>query len=350
MTEIEVPGNWNLDLIRQLALAQGARVLDGRSCLWVEKRKLFWESVPPHRRIQLQKREAARIFLSGAAAIRYTCDEGEAESLSSFEYVCADKNFGFGSIPDLEARRQVRRGLEACHIRRVDCEELAEDGYAINQSVFTRQRRVVDSFMSDPTKWRNYVKACALLRNIETYGAFVDGRLLGHSFGVYVDDYCYLMHTHAYGESMKLNPVKALLFTVMKAAFEKAGVNYVSFGLDSFLPLPKVDHFKVSMGFQKRRLHRRLIVNPLARPAFCAPGAWLVEKVLSRTHPGLIDDFSTFTRALREQRRSSGIAFAPATENRPGSDQAGTSLSDNRTSLIDRDTGTVATKASVDEH
>ena len=287
-----------LDVSRFVA-AQGMNSIQGESCLWVEKRKFFYESVPGHRRVRLQPGEAARVFRHGAAAIRYTCDANEGTP--SFEYVCDETNFGLASLaPD--ARRRVRRGLESCEIRAVDFQLLAREGCAINQSVFARQQRVAESVLTDELRWRRYMSICSELTSMEAFGAFIEGKLRGFSMAVYVDEYCYLFHTHAHSDYMKFSPIYALTYTVMHNAFQKPAVKCVSQGLESFLILPEVERFKLAMGFRKRVLGRRVLVNPWVRPLFSTAGAWIIEKLLRQFRPGLLQDFSTFTQALRDRR------------------------------------------------
>jgi len=285
--------------ISRFAGAQGMNSIQGESCLWVEKRRFFFESVPGHRRIRLAPGEANWLFRQGALAIRYTCDENEGES--SFEYVCSDENFSLATLaPD--ARRRVRRGLEACEIKPVGFEVLAAEGCAINRSVYSRQGRVVESSLTDQRAWMHYMTVCSELSGLDAHGAFLDGRLIGFSVTAYVDDYCYLFHTHAYSDCMKLSPIYALTFTVMQKALARPGIRNVSQGLQSFLDLPEVERFKLAMGFQKRPLGRRVEISPLARPIFSRPGAWIVGKLLNKLSPGLWQDFSAFAHALQVRR------------------------------------------------
>jgi len=285
--------------VSRFVAAQGMQCLQGESCLWVEKKKFFFESVPGHRQIRLEPGEAARLFKQGALAIRYTC--AETEGTPSFEYVCDDENFGLDSLaPD--ARRRVRRGLETCCVRPVPFETLAREGCAINQSVFTRQGRVTRSVMTDESCWERYMTICAELPGIEAYGAFLEDRLIGFSIAVYLDDYCYLFHTHAFSEFMKFNPIYALTYTVVRNALQKPEIKYVSQGLESFLVLPEVERFKLAMGFHKKPLGRRVELSPWARPLFSTPASWLVGKLLRQFRPGLWEDFSAFSTALRARR------------------------------------------------
>jgi len=285
--------------MRQLVEAQGAPSLESGSCLWVEKRKFFFESVPPHRPIHLRTRDAARLFVHGAAAIRYTCEE--SEGTSSWEYICDTPNYDFASLAE-DARRRVRRGLESCEVERIDCDLLAREGREINRSVLEKHGRDMQSFLTDEARWKKYMAVCAHLPFVEAYGVFVKRRFCAFSLAAHVDDYAYLLHTHAHTEYLKYSPMNALFFTVTKALLETPGVRIVSQGLESFAERPDLERFKLAMGFRKRALGRRVIVHPFARPIFSKPGAWLAGKVLASLKPGMEDDFATFAEAVRRRR------------------------------------------------
>jgi hypothetical protein len=285
--------------IHRLAAAQGSRVFEGDSCLWVEKRKFFLESVPPHLPVHLEFREAARLFLRGAAAIRYTCSE--KEGTPTFEYICDDRNYGLDSLA-ADARRRVRRGIDSCAVEQLDFDRLAQEGCAINRSVLSRQGRSVHSFLTDESMWKSYMAVCQSLPFVEAYGALAKGKLCAFTLTVLVDEYAYLLHTHSHSDYLKFSPMNALFFMVTKTMLGRPSVNCVSQGLESFALRPDLERFKLAMGYRKRELTRRVVVNPLARPIFSRSGAWLMEKLLKRIKPGLMEDFSVFARALRSRR------------------------------------------------
>ncbi|HME13017.1 MAG TPA: GNAT family N-acetyltransferase [Candidatus Acidoferrum sp.] len=278
--------------------AQGLPVFAAQGSLWVEKRKFFYESIPQHRRVHLRPQAAARLFRGGAAVLRYTCEEHEGDP--SFEYVCSQKPFSLEALSS-DARRRVRRGLESCEIRPADFTLLAERGCAINRSTLERQGRSGVEWMTDEAVWRRYMTACAGIPNVHALGAFVEGQLCGYSMAVTVDDYAYLYHTQALSEYLKYSPVNALTYAMTKAMLECEGIQNVSQGLESFQPLPEVEKFKLGLGFRKRALGRKVVINPLARPLFSSPAIWLAKNALAKFKPGLAEDFATFTTSLRNR-------------------------------------------------
>jgi hypothetical protein len=292
------PSNLSLADLRRFAGAQGMRIYEGESTLWVEKRQFFLESLPQHRRIHLSRREAARMFLRGAAVIRYTCDETEGSS--SFEYVWDDKSYGLDSLHK-DAKRNVRKNLDSCNVRRVPYDLLRAEGCAINRSVFARQgRQMPVSFLTDERLWRNYLDVCETLPFVEAYGAFIEERLCAFSLVLLMDDYCYTYHPFASAESLKHYAMNVLIYSLVRTMLDRPEISCVSYGLESFVPHPTLERFKLAMGCRKRPIGRRILVNPLARPIFSAPGAWLTGKVLQLCKPGLTDEFQKLSRALQQ--------------------------------------------------
>ena len=300
MTQIHngasVPGIPLQDL-RRFASAQGMKIVEGESTLWVEKRQFFLESMPQHRRIHVSRAEANRLFLRGTAVIRYTCDE--AEGNSSFEYVWDDKNYSLDSLHK-DAKRNVRKNLDTCSVRRIPYGLLRDEGLAINQSVFARQgRRMAKSFLTDGALWRKYLDVCETLPFVEAYGAFIDGKLCAFSLVLLVEGYCYTYHPFASAESLKHYAMNVLIYSIVRTMLDRPEIHCVSYGLESFVPHPTLERFKLAMGCRKRPIGRRVLINPLARPIFSSSGAWLTGKLLNTFRPTLSDEFEKLSRALQ---------------------------------------------------
>ncbi len=283
---------------RRFASAQGMRIIEGESGPWVEKRQFFLESFPQHRRIHLSRNEANKMFLRGAALIRYTCDE--SEGAPSFEYVWDDKNFSLDSLAK-DAKRNVRKNLDLCSVRRIPYDLLRAEGCAINRSVFARQgRQMPVSFLTDDNLWRKYLDVCETLPFVEAYGAFIQDRLCAFSLVVLIDDYCYTYQPFALTESLKHYSMNVLIYSLVRNMLDRPEISCVSYGLESFAPHPSLERFKLAMGCRKRPIGRRVLVNPLARPIFSKPGAWITSQFLQRFKPGLTDEFAKLSHALQQ--------------------------------------------------
>jgi hypothetical protein len=292
----------------QFVQAQGHRVFEMQGALWAEKRKFFFESIPPHHRISVSKVALRRLFLKGAAAIRYTCDVNEGRP--SFEYVCSDKDFSLNSLTP-EARRRVRRGIESCEVREIEFEFLAKNACPINRNTLLRQHRAGLPWMTDETLWKRYMAACARIPSMQAFGAFVKDRFVGYSMSVIADDYSYLHHTQAFAEDLKYSPINVLTYFVTKQMLARPEIRHVSQGLEPFASLPDVERFKLAMGFEKRTLGRRVVLNPIVKPLFSRPSVWFARKTIGIVRPDLAEDFSTLTVAFRMRKAIPELAGGP---------------------------------------
>jgi hypothetical protein len=289
--------------------AQGTRIVEGKSCYWIEKRSHLWESAPAHRRVHLPEDEAAMLFRLGAIAIRYTCDADEGTS--TCQYIWDDKTFGLKSLHK-DARRNVRKNIDACKFKSIDFEFLAREGWSINRTVFERQDREEEEFQTDPAKWNAYMKVCETLPFVEAYGVFIEDRLCAYSLVIFCDDYCYTMHPYARAEYFKFYPMNVLIYLLVKTMLERPGVRCVSYGMQSYTPRPTLERFKIAMGCRQDPIGMRIAVHPLARPLFSASGAWLAEHALRFVRPRLASQFSIFSQAVQNQARGSATGDSGA--------------------------------------
>lgn len=265
------------------------------------KRAFFWENFPPHRRTHLTVRQAMNLYLRGGAVIRYSCPDTEGGT-DSFEYVCDNQSYDLASLNSSKARL-TRQGLRNCVVRPVDFSTLAEQGCAINQSVFIRQQRPGPAHLSRPDLWKRYMNSCRSVPDIEPWGVFVDDKLCAYMMLVLLDGYAYIYHPYSTTESLPHRPMNALVFTILKEFLRRPEVERVSYGLESFVENPTLEQFKIGMGFRKQPIRRKVLINPLARP-FVSRAARGVTRWLLPHSPQslLLHDLMVFSESVRGRR------------------------------------------------
>jgi hypothetical protein len=298
----KLPSNINAaDLVR-FTEAQQMKLIEGDSCLWVEKRPFFLESMPQHRRIRVANAEAMRLYLRGAMVVRYTCEE--AQGAASFEYVWDDKGFDLESLHK-DAKRNVRKNIDSVLVRSVPYDILRSEGLAINLSVLQRQGRSVQrSFLTDAELWGQYLDVCEVSPFVEAFGAFIDGKLCAFSLVLQMDRYCYTYQPFALVDSLKKYSMNVLIYSLVKTLLARPGVDCVSYGLESFAPHPSLERFKLAMGCRKRPIGRRVLINPLLRPALTNHGSRIAGGILDRFRPGLKEEFMKLSHSFRAEARA----------------------------------------------
>ena len=297
--ESKLPSNVSSSELLRFTKAQQMKIIEGESCLWVEKRPFFLESLPQHKKVSVTDAEARKLFRRGAMVLRYTCDD--SLGAPTFEYVWDDKNFDLDSLHK-DAKRNVRKNLEECIVRPLSYDLLRAEGCSINLDVMRRQGRSISrSFLTDPVLWKEYLDVCETLPFMEGFGAFIEDRLCAFSLVVQMDDYCYTYQPYARADSLKKYSMNVLIYSVVRTLLARPNVSCVSYGMESFVPHPTLERFKLAMGCRKRPIHRRVIVNPLLRPVLSPRGKWIAERLVSRFRPGLRDEFQNLATALNSK-------------------------------------------------
>jgi hypothetical protein len=259
--------------------AQGMRSLQAAGHQWVEKQRFCLETVPPHRKIHVDAREAWQLFLRGYLVLRYSCDE--SEGVRSAEYVCEDPDYGLASL-DAKARNKVRQGLKNCLVRAVDFNVLKREGCAINRSAFERQNRTGPAFLREQRQWEEYVASCEKTSDVEAYGAFVNDELCAYTLIVRVDDYAYTYHPFAKTSHLQLRPMNALIFWATQRLLVEEKVRRVSYGLESLVSQPALEEFKLGMGYKPVPIGRRIMLSPLAQPLVSGYAVSFIRRLKQR--------------------------------------------------------------------
>lgn len=140
------------------------------------------------------------------------------------------RGYGLGSLPS-KKRNQVRKGLKHCEVTLLhDVEphlEAIRDIY-VSQSRRHTERyerpRTPPSFYSDPARqWqareRRYLTTCGR----ETWGAFIDGRLVGFIVSPQIEGIRFIEKAKCHTDFLQFNVGDALYFSVLEAAGKNSG-------------------------------------------------------------------------------------------------------------------------------
>lgn len=230
---------------------------------FVEYKKFFLESIPPHKSVSLSKTQLLKLFLKGFAVIRLTASGNQTHIV--YEYICNNKSFDLSTLHS-KARNQTRRGLENCLIRELAVDELRDIGTRINKSVFKRQGRIGSKRFIDEQSWGKYLDTIKRFPEIKCYGAFYNSTLCAYVFIIPVENYCYIYHPMSDNEYLSYYPLNALIYSVTKEIMNNPDISFISYGLESATTLEGLERFKERMGYTKRELHRQVIINPIIIP------------------------------------------------------------------------------------
>jgi len=247
---------------------QGCRTAKGAGTYWHTVRPSVFLSLPYERPIQPTRMELLKMLsFMPALVLRYPAPPSGTEAHGGV-FICDLKGYGYEALHP-KARNQTRKALRDCVVQKMELTDVSELGYPLNQETWRRQGRIETGFTRE--RWQRYCEAARATPDMESWGAFVQGRLAAFVVCAVVERCYNILFQSCSSDMLRHCPNNALAFSVTKRALETPGVDRVCYGLKSVEDTGGLDHFKLGMGFSLRPLDEKFVLHPLLR-AFLALG------------------------------------------------------------------------------
>jgi len=272
MTAEEFLGFWH---------RQGCRTVMGAGTFWYEVHRMVFISLPYERAIRPTNLDLLKLFSrTPALVLRYPVEVSDVNGNGTGGVlVCERKGYDLDALQP-KARNQTRKGLRECTIERVEFNALADMGYRLNEETWERQGRTSTDLPR--IRWQKYCQAAARTRDMEAWGAFVQGRLAAFVVCALVERSYNILHQSSSTELLSHYPNNALAFTVTKRALEQTGVDRVGYGLKSVENTGGLEHFKLAMGYSLRPLDERIVLHPMLRVCLALGGRQVLKWAAAR--------------------------------------------------------------------
>ena len=229
---------------------------------WFNCGSRVFSSVPYDRDVDARSIDLREILKSDGLVVRFGCpiDQG----VPSFRIVCDSKDYDFPLLRS-RTRTQVRRGLEACRVERIDFQQLLKLAMPLNADTLIRQGRKVPSELQ--SYWTRYYQQAAVTKGAEAWAAFVGTDLAAYLISFMIEDVANLLIVRSSSQYLESYPNNALLFQFLSARLEDSDVRMVSYGYESIQSdLGSLDQFKLGMGFRKDPVGQRIEFAPWFSP------------------------------------------------------------------------------------
>jgi hypothetical protein len=254
-------------------LRQGQRVIETKTCFWYSHRPFLYMSLPYYRAVSPSGSELARVLLGGpAAALRFPTDLDKGPNQIGI-LVCTDRDYDLGSLHK-KSRTATRRGLESCKVEPFDFAYLAQHGHGLNEETFQRQGRSLQSMTE--AQWRRFCEAASEMPGFEVWGAWVKGHLASFAVLAFVQGWLFFQWESSATEYLPYNPNNALTFVVTKSKLSEPRVACVCYGAESAITV-LLDRYKLRMGYQRKVLGERIVLNPLLQPVLSLGGRRIIH-------------------------------------------------------------------------
>ena len=234
---------------------------------WFDCAKRVYSNFPFHQDVDASKLDVREVLKSDGLMARMCCLE--SQGVPSFRMMCTDKTYDFPSLRS-RTRTQVRRGLEACRVERIEFTELKRRYLPLQQATLERQGRSGEN--SDRKYWDNYIDAAAAMTGTETWAAYVNDQMAAYLISFMIDDTANLCIVRSDTRMLKSYPNNALLFRYLHDVLRRPDVRQVDYGLESVEPGGEnLERFKTGMGFEREHCGQRIAFSPRLAPLLKRP-------------------------------------------------------------------------------
>jgi hypothetical protein len=251
-----------LETFAEYLKLEGKKVISGRDYIWYSVGKGFYQSFPFHKPIYPSWREMVKVLFGGPAiGLRFQTDDPKYKGWESFIYIADKGSYALEKL-STNTRSKIRRGLKHCRIGQIkDFNYFCTYGWQLNLDTLKRQNRSITK--ETERCWNCLARMVGTLPGLEVWGAWVEESLASFVVCFKVEDCCNLMMFRSATNYLRFYPNNALIYSVVTEMLSRNDIALVSFGLESIKNIEGLDTFKISMGFQKRFIYQKIVLNPL---------------------------------------------------------------------------------------
>ena len=121
---------------------QGHHIYHTRSSYWYDAGPRVLQAFPYHWLIKPEPKELRSLILKhNILALRYSTPLEAGEGMISYHVVLDDLDYSLEKLRP-QARNGIRRGLEKCNVERISFQQLADEGWHLQQDTLDRQNRL----------------------------------------------------------------------------------------------------------------------------------------------------------------------------------------------------------------
>jgi hypothetical protein len=252
----------NPEIFAEWLHRQGHHIFRTSSSYWFDARPRVLQAFPYHWLIQPPAKELRDLTLGkGNIALRYSTPFSALAGKASYHVVLTSPYTMEHIRP--KARNCVRRGVERCHVERINFDRMAKEGWVLQQDTLERQGRLRSMAQTD---WERICRSAQDLPGFEVWASVVDGELAATLLVAQIDDTCCVPYAQSHRNYLGLHVNNALFYTVSCDLLQRDAVKAIFFGLHSLDAPESVDEFKFRMGLMVKPVRQVVAFHPLFQP------------------------------------------------------------------------------------
>lgn len=173
---------------------------------------------------------------------------------------CDEPKYSLDCVQGKGRRKNVRRGLSRCVVRRVRTAELLEQGYVVYREALNRYEE--GPAILSQEEFRQELLTASRFEGHEIWGAFADGRLAAYGRCLVYDGAVHRTDTKSDPRFHHANPNEALGYVITHHYLVERQAKYVMSGWPALSSRTRVREFAESMGYRRIYAPLRVQMNP----------------------------------------------------------------------------------------
>ena len=244
---------------------QGYIVYKTESSYWYNQGFKALQAFPYHWQINPDVKELDDLLKHAKAlTLRYSTPVTSCEGKISYHAYLEAESYNIDMLGKW-ARKNVRRGMKNCEVRKISFEQLAKEGYELQINTLSRQGRKLNLMKEE---WQTRCLAASDLPGFDAWGALIEGKLTASVITFQMNDCGYMLYQQCHCDYLGKHVNNALSFIVTSELLARSEINSILYGLHSLDAPSSVDKFKFRMGYSAQPVRQRVVFNPKVEPFF----------------------------------------------------------------------------------
>ena len=221
-----------------------------KGVLWKYYQSTLIPVTRPHIEINLNKIESKELLkISGAYFLRWT-NEWDRKG-GEFWYVIKDEKEDLSDYKS-KVRNQIKKGLKNCRVEMVDNRVIAENGYEVYSSAFSRYKTVSKHISEEYFK-----KSILNSKDLDFWGVYYKNKLIAYAQNQIYNNVCNYSTIKFHPDFFKFYPSYALIYEMNRYYLNEMNFLYVSDGARSIAHQTNIQNFLIQK-FRFRKAYCKL--------------------------------------------------------------------------------------------
>jgi hypothetical protein len=274
---------------------------------WRATRRMLEPLAAPHTMKPVDRAKVRQAMRETRAVLARWNDAWDTAPGEWWWICCDDRQYDVERL-SRNRRKTVRKGCRLNEVRLLDNLWFAENAFEVYAASYKRYDLGIDRVDRE-----GFVKGAlqaAECKGRETWGAFVDGKMIAYMSCLVVDDVVHVSSNKWDPDYGRVMPNDALEYTLTRHYLAERGVAYVTSGVRVLHHDTHTQDFDESMGYRRVYCPLRVELSPLAALAVGSGlGRWGPYAGLAKVMPSLFLRLRAASRlAAIARSRSSGAA------------------------------------------